>query len=78
MTKEEMLKKSFSQAASKAVLSYADNGIDFIIIKNDMMAYAKKQDIKIAEEEIVDYIEKEIHRLNEAVKDFSYQAKISK
>lgn len=33
MTKEEMLKKSFSQAASKAVLSYADNGIDFIIIK---------------------------------------------
>lgn len=43
-----------------------------------MMAYAKKQDIKIAEEEIVDYIEKEIHRLNEAVKDFSYQAKISK
>ncbi|MGN0658890.1 MAG: hypothetical protein ACI4LA_04725 [Emergencia sp.] len=78
MNKETMLKKAFAHAMGNAALRFADHDIDFIIIKNDMTDFAAKNNMDLTEEEIVEYIKDEVKRIDEAVKDFTYQTRMMK
>lgn len=78
MSKEEMLRKAFSKAASNAAIRYADEDIDFIVIKAEMAEYAKKHQVEVDEKEIEDYIKAEFHKMNEALKDFTFQTRMMK
>ncbi len=72
MTKEEVLKEGFARAASNPAIAYYDKNLDFTIIKNGMITFAKECGMDISEQEIVDYMKQAFHDMNEAVKDFSY------
>lgn len=73
ISKEEMLKEAFASAASNPAVAFYDKALDFTIIKNGMEAFAKECNIEVSEQEIVDYIKKAFHEMNEAAKDFSYE-----
>lgn len=78
MNKEEMLRKSFSQAASNAAIRYADKEVDFLVVKAEMVAFAKKHQVEVEEKEIEDYIKAEFHKFDEALKDFTFQTRMMK
>lgn len=76
MTKEDMLKRAFSQAMSNAAIRHQDSSIDFVIMKNDMVEYCAKKEYDLTEDEIVSYIREEMQRIREAMIDFSYDYKM--
>ena len=73
ISKDEMLKEAFARAASNPAIAFYDKKLDFTIIKNGMAEFAKECNIEVTEQEIVDYIKKSFHEMNEAAKDFSYE-----
>lgn len=76
MTKLEMLKKSFSHALTNAALRFVDHDIDAMVMKQDMIEFAERNNFDLTEEEIGEYIHQQIKKMDEAVKDFTYQTKI--
>lgn len=73
ISKDEMLKEAFARAAANPAIAFYDKQLDFTIIKNGMEAFAKECSVEVTEQEIVDYIKKAFHEMNEAAKDFSYE-----
>ena len=77
-TKEKVLREGFAQAAGSIAVHFVDQEVDFKVIKNMMEEYAKSCHVEVSEEEVVNYMKDAFHKMNEAVKDFSYSYKIMK
>lgn len=56
LTKEEMLKEAFEDAASNAAVNFMDKVNDFLVIRNAMKDYANDHGHAFTSEEIEDYI----------------------
>ena len=41
MNKEEMLRKGFSHGAANVAIRYADEEIDFLVLRSEMVEYAR-------------------------------------
>lgn len=78
MNKEEMLKKAFSHTLTNAALRFADHDIDALVMREDMIEFAQKNNFDLTEEEIIDYIRLQIKKMDDAVKDFTYQTRMMK
>lgn len=78
MTKEEVLKEGFAYAAGSDAVKFADEKIDFLVIKNMMQSFAETCAVEVSDQEIVAYIEKAFAKMNESVKDFSYNYQMMK
>lgn len=76
MSKEVMLKRAFSQASANGAVRFVDRDVDFAVIRNFMVQYAKKNDVEISENEIERFINNQMRKMNENIKDFTYQTKI--
>lgn len=78
MTKDEVLKKAYSQAMTNAAINHFDHDVDFMVMKTDMMEYARKNGVEIPDEELIAYIKEEMKALNAAMIDFSYNTRMMK
>lgn len=76
MSKETMLKRAFNQVSANDAVRYADKNVDFLVIKNYMMEYAKKNGVEISAEEVEKYISQQLAKMDACVKDFTYQTKM--
>ncbi len=76
MNKEEMLQKTFSHTLTNAALRFADHDIDAMVMKEDMIEFAKKNKFDLTDDEIEAYIHDQIGKMTASVKDFTYQTKI--
>ena len=76
LTREELLSEAFAYAAANPAVRFAHEEIDFMVIKNGMEAFIKEQGQEVPTEEIVAHIKESFRKMNEAVKDFSFDVKI--
>lgn len=76
MSKEVMLKRAFNQASANGAVRFVDKDVDFAVIRNYMVQYAKKNAVDVSQEEIKTFINREIARQDESLKDFTIQTKI--
>ena len=67
MTKEEMLKVAFEDAAANAAVHFTDKVADFLVIRNSMAEYAKAHGQAFTLEEIEKYIRKQEKLWSDAV-----------
>ncbi len=49
MSKEVMLKRAFNQASANGAVRFVDRDVDFAVIRNYMVQYAKKNDVEVSE-----------------------------
>ncbi|WP_462378170.1 hypothetical protein [Emergencia timonensis] len=52
MSKEVMLKRAFNQASANGAVRFVDRDVDFAVIRNYMVQYAKKNDVEVSEKEL--------------------------
>ena len=78
MNKEEMLKKAFSHSLTNAALRFADHDIDAMIMRQDMIEFAEKNNFDLSEDEIEEYIHLQIKKMDATIKDFTYQTRMMK
>ncbi len=78
MNKEEMLKKAFSHTLTNAALRFADHDIDALIMRQDMIDFAARNNFDLTEDEIEEYIDVQIKKMEASVKDFTYQTRMMK
>ena len=78
MNKEEMLKKAFSHSLTNAALRFADHDIDAMIMRQDMIEFSHKNNFDLSEDEIEEYIHQQIKKMDETIKDFTYQTRMMK
>lgn len=69
LTKEEMLKDAFDDAAANAAVHFTDKVADFLVIRNAMSEYAKTHGQAFTLEEIEQYIRKQEKLWADAVTD---------
>lgn len=72
LTKEQVLADGFAEAASNPAVRFVDTDIDFLIIKRIMMEYAQRWNMEVTEEEVVDYMKDQFHKMHLAIQDFSH------
>ncbi len=78
MNKEEMLKKSFAHTLTNAALNFADREVDALVMRQDMIEFAERNNFDLTKEEIEKYIHQQIDKMAESVKDFKYQTRMMK
>lgn len=76
MSKEVMLERAFNQASANGAVRYVDKDVDFAVIRNFMVEYAKKNGVEVSEKEIERFIGQQTAKQNEGIKDFTYQTKM--
>ena len=76
MSKEVMLKRAFNQASAIGAVRFVDRDVDFAVIRNYMVQYAKKNDVEVSEKEIENFIGQQMTKMKETTKDFTYQTKM--
>ncbi len=72
MTKEQVLADGFAEASSNPAVRFVDTDIDFLVIKEIMMEYAQRWNMEVTEEEVVDYMKDQFHKMHLAIQDFSH------
>lgn len=78
MNKEEMLKKAFSHTLTNAALRFADHDVDALVMRQDMIDFAARNNFDLTDDEIEEYIDVQIKKMEASVKDFTYQTRMMK
>lgn len=78
MNKEEMLKKAFSHTLTNAALRFADHDVDALVMRQDMIDFAARNNFDLTDDEIEEYIHQQIKKMDESIKDFTYQTRMMK
>lgn len=76
MSKEVYLKKAYDAATINDVVRHGDDDVSFLVIKDSMIEYAKKNNVEVSVEEIEAYIKKQQQILDESTSDFKIQTKM--
>lgn len=76
MSKEVMLKRAFNQVSANGAVRFVDKDVDFAVIRNYMVQYAKKNDVEVSQNEIERFIGQQIAKMEESTRDFTYQTKM--
>ena len=72
MNKEEMLRKGFSHGAANVAIRYADEEIDFLVLRSEMVEYARRHHVEVDVKEIEDYVKAQFKDMHDALKDFEF------
>lgn len=72
MNKEEMLRKSFSQGAANVAVRFADEEIDFLVLRSEMIEYFKKHHVDVDVKEIEDYIREQFKVMHDTLRGFEF------
>lgn len=78
LSDEALLKEAFAFAAANPAVTFTLEDIDFMVIKNGMEEFIKDHGRTISSEMIAAHIRSSFNKMNEAVKDFSFEAKIGR
>lgn len=72
MNKEEMLRKGFSRGAASLAIHFADEEVDFLVVRSEMIEYARKHHVDVDVKEIEAYIKEQFKNMHDTLRGFEF------